>query len=259
MSFTEIVTKGIEKIYTEDLDTLQYYLSLFAKKVRGMENADSLFKARAFFVPHEDYMKDMFGEGCTDPFLDMYTYGGECVWQNYIVLPISNVAGSIVGFVGFEPFEKMKSKDPNERSVGHYYRYSRSSVFNRGKYMYFPPKGFEKAVKDGYILLVDGVFDMWSLDSCGFNAGCLLGSSLSEEVCFQLRFIENVFLLQDNDEAGIKVRERLKKIHPGFKLVTQNIKKDVDDILKTDYAEEYQRKLKEAIINKADLVLRFKP
>lgn len=258
MNFSQIAAEGIKRIYDEDLDTQRYYLDLIAREVRHMPDGDFFFRAKAFFVPNEEYMLKYFGQECTDPMYDIYDFYGGCVWQNYVVFPIQNVAKTIVGFAGFDPFAKERKLAGEQIAEGHY-KYSRASVFNRGDYLYCPPDVFDKGLSDGYIIVVDGIFDMWSLIVAGYNAACLMGSAVTEEIIFQLKFFKHVFFAQDNDAAGLRVANTLKMRHPNCHLLLQNVFKDVDETLQSPYRGQYLKALDEALAAKTDLVLKFKP
>jgi hypothetical protein len=267
MSFSGITKAGIDKIYKEDFATQEHYLNILYKQVRKPKDVEeenfsvpnSLFRAKAFFVPNEEYMANFFGMDAMDPIYDMYDYAGNCTWQNYIVFPIGNVAGTIVGFAGFDPLVKLRKQSTDDKVLDPYYKYSNATVFNRGKYLYCLDGVYEKAVKDGYLVLSDGIFDMLNLTEAGFNAGSGLGSIVGQELLFQLKFIKHLFVAEDNDKAGRELYLYLKDRHPGVHYVRQNQVKDADDIIKSEYGEEYIRELKNAISTNSDLVLRFKP
>jgi hypothetical protein len=78
-------------------------------------------------------------------------------------------------------------------------------------------------------------------------------------VLFQLRFIDTVFVAEDNDQAGRGLYENLKRKHPRVRYIRQNVTKDADDILKSEFEQLYVTRLWEAIKLKQDLVLRAKP
>lgn len=102
------------------------------------------------------------------------------------------------------------------------------SGLSKSKWLYLP-KGlkigsilynYEKAIEfaDEYgldeLILVEGIFDVWAYHEAGVdNAVCVFGSSLSET---QSRMILktglNVTLSFDNDEAGNRCTEKVKKL-----------------------------------------------
>src|SRR5690606_34716446 len=136
MSFHQLAREGINNIYNNDLENQKKFLSIICKTVRGMDNIDPLLKAEAFFVPNPDYIKIYFGPQSLEYDYDLYSWEGVCYWDNYVIFPIKNVVGTIVGFAGFDPINKSKIESNMDVSQQSYYRYSNSSVFNRGKYVY---------------------------------------------------------------------------------------------------------------------------
>jgi hypothetical protein len=258
MSFNRIASEGIRKIYEEDLENQIYFLTEICQTVRNMHDISSLLRAKAFFVRSREFMRDFFGEEITSAEYDVYSWDGICYWDHFIVFPITSVGGSIVGFAGFDMLTKAKQMDGLD-ALTNTYRYSSKSVFNRSKYLYCLDGIYEKAIKDGYLIVVDGIYDMLSFNNWGINSASMLGSSVTESLVFQLLFIKNVYVAGDNDSAGSRLYNDLRKVHKGVRYIRQNRVKDSDDMLKSDYGQVYVKKVLEAINNKEDLSLRLKP
>lgn len=257
MSFSRVMTEGLEKVYKEDIASQTYYMTKIMSELRLREEIAPLLKAQAFFVPNNGYIEKFFGSQAQNMDYDLYVIG-ECVWQNFLVFPIYNVADNIVGLAGWDVMKKSMGDDSSAALLPKY-RYSRSMVFNRGNYIYFLPGYFERAVKEGYVILTDGIFDMLYLSHEDFVVGSLLGSFLTDAVIFMLRFIDTLFVAYDNDEAGRELYEELKAKHPNVKMLRQNSTKDVDDILKSEHKEEYVRRVRHAVTEKVDMTFRIKP
>lgn len=252
-----IARQGIARIYEEDLESQKHFLHTISTVVREMENADLFFQASAFYVPNAEYLALYFGEDARNPEYDFYQWNGYCQWVNTVMFPIKDVVGDIRGFVGFDPHIKaMKREDSTVRE--NHYTYSKKDVFNRGKYLYMPDGVYSKAIEEEYILLVDGVFDMWSLHGCGFNVASLLGSNLSDEVLFQLSFIKNIYVLHDNDSAGLDLYTKLARKLPNVRYIRQNASKDADNIINSPYKEEYISGINKAIRLKVSTTLRLR-
>lgn len=259
MSFKQIISQGIEKIYTEDLDNQMNYMKAITGVIRKREEIAPLLEAKAFVVPNSTYMREYFGPEIQAPAYDVYTWDGICVWENFLVFPIPNVAGVFSGFAGFDPLAKAMSIETGESLGRSKYRYSKSNVFNRSRYLYCLAGVYDKAVKEGYIVLTDGVFDMLYMHFEDIICGAMLGSSLSEEVKFLLSFIDVLYVAEDNDQAGRDLYTKLKSFHPCVKYLRQNVEWDSDDVLKGVHRVEYVRAVKEAIRMKSDMALRIKP
>jgi DNA primase len=69
--------------------------------------------------------------------------------------------------------------------------------------------------------LVEGAFDCLSLFQAGFPAVAMFSSSLSDYQYFLLaRYVDEIILIQDGDEAGRKSAERVKKICDSYYTLT---------------------------------------
>lgn len=119
-------------------------------------------------------------------------------------------------------------------------RYKESSSVLMDKSRYFIcPLGYEKALNDGYLIVVDGFFDSISLAQEGFNSFSILGSNISEKVRFCLSLIKVIYVAYDNDGAGRKLYNRLKAIHPNVHAIVQSKCKDIDAFIK-EYPNEFR-------------------
>lgn len=249
--FHNIINEGIDKIYKEDYEVQSKYISIICEDVRDMK-PDIVFEASGFFVPNNEYMQTFFGPKIMDIDFDCYNHEGYCRWNNQLVLPLYNLNGIIVGLVGFNPQRYLEAKETKDKTQN-YYSYSNKTVFDKGKYLFCLNNVYRRALKEGYLVITDGLFDTLSLAGAGYLSAALLGSSLSEEIIVQLRFINKVILAVDNDSAGLKLAERLSKHLNNLFILKQRHTKDVDDILKTQYRDKYLNQL-DALINKTTSV-----
>lgn len=229
--FDLVVGRGLQKIRNEDGDIQRKYVAGVAQ-ARGMD-ADALWDVGAVFIPNDGYLAAYCGPAVKEYGYDCYGDEGLCKWNNNLVVPITDVAGKVVAIGGFNPFVYLDAKEHGSKSVS-YYKYSNSTVYKKGRYLYSVPGVLEKSIREGYAFLVDGLFDCITLSGLGFNALALLGSFVSPEIIVQLRFIGRIILIADNDTAGIKLYETLKKQLRGLELFKQNIAKDIDDALKSE-------------------------
>lgn len=260
MSFPSLVSKGIERIYSEDLANQKVMLSALCDVVRKRDEIAPLLEAQAFFVPNNEYLVNYFGPAVLDVQYDLYDWDGKCLWDNFLVMPIPNLVGEYCGFVGFDPHSKAEPKEGEHFNPLPKYRYSNSNVFVRSRYIYMLRGVYEKAVRDGYIILSDGNFDMLYLHHEGFNAGSMLGSVVSEEVIFLLSFIEHVFVAEDMDLAGRELFEKIaRRRHRNTHYLRQNIAWDSDDALKGPYRQQYVDFVWDAVTKKQSKAMRFKP
>lgn len=246
-NFHDVISAGIKRIYEEDLTQQEYNLDFICSNARGMPSG-VLKQSGAFFVPNDKYMLEFFGSGVMLPELDCYS-GAECIWNNYLVVPVRDVSDTIVGLAGFNPFMYLEAKETQNWSIT-YYRYTNKSIFHKGRYLFGIPGAFLKAKHDGYCVLLDGFFDTLNSAQNGFNALGVLGSDVTPEIAAQLRFIKKTIVLVDNDEAGLRLFNQLHKYNPKITYCfKQGRVKDADDSFKSDFANEYATQLRDFIEN----------
>lgn len=243
---------GVERIYSEDFETQKHFITTICNEVRKRE-LNILFYMKAFYVPNDYYMINYFGPSIQSVNFDCYDYLGNCKWKYHLVVPIRDVMGSIVGFTGYNPYVDIANKNKKlglELSENDYeltkmarYKESSSVVMDKSKY-FICPLGLEKAINDGYIILVDGFFDSISLANEGFNSISILGSTISEYVLFCLNLVKIVYVAHDNDSAGKKVFNLAKSKHPSVHSIVQSKCKDIDDFIKK-YPNEFRDGMKQ--------------
>lgn len=250
--FSSIIKSGIKRIYTEDIESQKKYIDIIMKNVRNME-PDIVYSSDGFFVPNDDYMKFYFGPEILTPSYDCYQPDGRCNWLTYLVFPMYNLIDEVVGLVGFNAINKLKTNEGEEFWGLNYYRHSSSSLVEKSKYIFMPKGTFLKARRDGYIIITDGVFDMLHANAVGLNAGALLGSYVTEEILAQLTFIDKVYLAWDNDEAGEKLYRYMKRRLPNLRSIRHNKGKDLDDLLKSPYKDQFIELFKNNLKSKIPL------
>lgn len=236
---SEVLEKGFTKVYEEDMESQINYITTIAKDVRGMEPA-SIFDMNGVFIPNAEYMRYYWGPKILEPRYDCYRGIEECNWSNCVIFPIRDILDNIVGIVAFNPINKLMSKENNELKLNAY-RHSSKTVFNKGLY-FFTKKGvLKRAIEEGYLIIIDGVFD--SINCCGNDllAASTLGSSLSKEQKAILSFIETIYVASDNDEAGLSLARQIKSGHKDVRVMKFNKFKDADNILNSEHKDEFLR------------------
>ena len=240
--FNMVMQEGMKRVWELDCKEQSSFLNIVAE-ARG-STAEPLKKVGAFFVPNHEYMALRFGDVVRDWEFDCY-YGEECKWTGHLVVPVWGVGG-IVALAGFNPFQYVGNRESGDWSTP-YYKYSASRVFKKGRFVWAAEGGVEKAIKDGYVFVVDGLFDAISLLGEGFNAWALMDSSITQERVILMRFVKRVILIADNDAAGVKVWEQLRKRVHCLELWKQNKTKDVDELLKSPFRSQTIKQLKEVV------------
>lgn len=234
MELNEVYENGYAKIQREcGMNQLSFLKVIAEARKMPVEWLNGL---GSFFVPNDKFMLDYFGDEIL--MYDCYR-GNECIWNNALVFPIRGCDGKVAGFGGFYPFDYL-----DETKERNYYGYSSSSVFKKGRYLYFPRKDLMTAIDDKYLILVDGLFDAVTLSAYDFDVAALMGSSPTQEILMQLRFVKNVVIAADNDEAGILLFNKIKKCLKGTTIFIQTRNKDIDGALKGEYSGQVLSDLK---------------
>ncbi len=124
------------------------------------------------------------------------------IFRGRVIAPISDMRGKIVGFGG-----RAMVKD----AIPKYINSPESPVFTKRSVLYGVDKARKEIVDKNEAIIVEGYFDLISLHSAGIkNAVATLGTSVTEEQVSRLRnYTENITLMLDGDEAGIKSALRL--------------------------------------------------
>lgn len=243
--FSRIMEEGFRKVWGEDRESQVNFLTTIAKDVRNMD-VNILINAGGIFIPNNEYMIHFFGAKILEPRYDCYSNFGNCHWNNNIIFPVRDILDRIVAISGFNPINKLMSQQEKDVTINAY-RTSNKDVFDKGLHLFANKGILKKAMEDGYIIITDGVFDMLSLGAEGFNTAALLGSSLSEEHITYLKFIDKVYLAEDNDKAGSQLGRYMKKRLPNFARIKFTNFKDVDDILKSEHRKQFLEELKEGM------------
>ena len=122
-------------------------------------------------------------------------------FRNRVMFPIINTSGKVIGFGGraIAPGDSPKYLNSPE-----------SSVFKKKNNLYSLNFARQAAMKDGFIILVEGYMDVISLFQSGVeNAVASLGTALTENQAKMLhRYTGDVVLSYDADQAGRKAAMR---------------------------------------------------
>lgn len=247
MALSSVVKELFDRIYSEDFEAQKNFIDYICQCVRNMDSG-ILYKAKAIFIPNNEYLVEMGGVHVLDESNGLYEHG-ECIWISNIVFPFFDLNGDIVGFGGFNPEIYLRVHETNDWT-SNYYRYSSKNIMQKGKYLYMLPGTFEKAYNDGYLCVTDGLFDTLHLEHFGYNSCALSGSSLTIEMLAQLRVIKKIVIMSDNDSAGLKLEERMKKYLHNCVYFHQGVTKDVDAILKTEHKDKFLQALDDCIKSK---------
>ena len=130
-------------------------------------------------------------------------------YKGRIIFPILNLSGKPIGF-GARTLKK-------DDKAAKYFNSPESEIYSKSKVLYGLHVAKKSIVTDGCIL-VEGYMDVLQLYQAGIhNVVSSSGTSLTEDqIKLIKRFTENITILYDGDQAGIKAAIR------GMELVLQN-------------------------------------
>ncbi len=229
-TLNELYNRLVDAVYEDDTKSQCYYLSMIESH-RHIP-VDYLMRRGALFIPNNEYIRHYLGSDANTYGAGLYD-GDYCQWALFMLLPITDLVGDVVGLVGWDA--QNKNKELTEGQLGlPMYKVSSKLVFPREKYFLTDVDLLKRQFDKRAIFIVDGVFDSVALNYRGIPAISLLGSMVSKEVLYFLRWYKHVYTIQDNDEAGTKLYLRLKKALPRVCRVFQNRTKDIEELLRGD-------------------------
>lgn len=228
--FNEMYQRMISQIRDEDLYEQQQYLSIVEEQ-RHI-SVEYLLKLGCFFVPNNEYIRYHIGEMANN-----YSFGwyidNECLWNNFVILPVYDLLGSVVGVTGWDAYNKYLEVSEGKEGL-RMYRHSSANVFTKEKYFFCDPTVLHNTFASRTVFICDGVFDAVALNYRGIPAIALLGSTFSKENLFFLRWYKNIYVCADNDTAGLELYAKLAKSVSGVYRVMQNKTKDIEELLRSD-------------------------
>lgn len=151
-----------------------------------------------------------------------------------VMFPIHNLGGRVIGFGG-----RRLSEDVDAPK---YFNSPESPVFRKREFLYGLPQARRAVRESGRCLLMEGYTDVLRCHQEGFeHAVATLGTALTEEhVTVLKRYTEEVVLVYDGDEAGIRAARRGGRValEGGLEasVVLLPAGRDPDDLLREDPA-----------------------
>lgn len=230
VTLNEAYTELTSRVYEDDLSSQRYYLSLIEEQ-RNI-SVEYLINRGCLFIPNNDYIHHYIGAQADSYWLEMYR-DNQCIWTLYVTIPIQDLAGDVVGLVGWDVQNKFKQISEGDQGLP-MYRTASKHVFAKEKYFLTDVELLRDTFEQRTIFVVDGVFDSIALNYRGIPAIALLGSMFSREVLYFLRWFSRVFVVTDNDDAGVKLYQRLRGALPNVYRVTQNKGKDIEELVRKE-------------------------
>ena len=160
---------------------------------------------------------------------------------NRVIFPIMDVNNRVIGFGG----RVMGDGKPK------YLNSPETKIFDKSRNLY--GLNVARTTRKNYMLLCEGYMDVISMHQAGFtNAVASLGTALtSGHASLLKRYTQEVLLLYDSDEAGIRAALRaipiLKEVGLNSRVVSLKPYKDPDEFIKNEGAEAFEERLGQAM------------
>lgn len=209
----EIQLALLEELFRSTRNIPEEFIKTYTEYCRGMG---------MFFVIDDKYMKKYFSPQIVEPKYGLYQEFKYCTLYERLAIPLRWLDGEIFGFCGYSITGDEDTK----------YLYPPKRVFNKDRFLFIEREEMVKAITDGYIFIVDGIFDKISLTVQGYNAVCLGSSYLTLFHREALNTIKHKIIVPDNDSAGKSLSKMGKRYLRNCITLTQSKEWDIDDYLK---------------------------
>ena len=159
---------------------------------------------------------------------------------NRVIFPIMDVNNRVIGFGG----RVMGDAKPK------YLNSPETKIFDKSRNLY--GLNIARTTRQKYLILCEGYMDVIAMHQAGFNnAVASLGTALtSGHASLLKRYTQEVLLLYDSDEAGIRAALRgipiLREAGVNSRVVSLKPYKDPDEFIKNMGPEAFEKRLDEA-------------
>ena len=166
--------------------------------------------------------------------------GSRDKFWNRVMFPILDVNNRLIGFGG----RVMGEGEPK------YLNSPETKLFDKSRNLY--GLNFARTSRAGYMLVCEGYMDVISMHQAGFNnAVASLGTALTSlQAGLMKRYTDEVLVIYDSDEAGVKAALRAIPMLKGVGLTTRVVNlrpyKDPDEFIQHEGCEAFEKRLEEA-------------
>ena len=197
--------------------------------------SDDLYK----FLKSKNYSDELLRESGlfnTDERHGMY----DKFW-NRVIFPIMDVNNRVIGFGG----RVMGEGKPK------YLNSPETKIFDKSRNLY--GLNIARTTRKNYLILCEGYIDVIAMHQAGFtNAVASLGTALtSGHASLLKRYTQEVLLLYDSDEAGIRAALRgipiLREAGVNSRVVSLKPYKDPDEFIRNEGPEAFENRLNQAM------------
>lgn len=195
----------------------------------------------------DDLYRYMKSEGYSDAVLKesgLFTMSEKGVhdkFWNRVMYPIMDINNKVIGFGG----RVMGEGEPK------YLNSPETMLFDKSRNLY--GLNIARSCKKNHLIICEGYMDVIALHQAGFNeAVASLGTALTTGHANLLkRYTSEILLTYDSDGAGVKAALRaipiLKSVGLRIKVINMRPYKDPDEFIKALGADEFQKRIDEAI------------
>ena len=219
LTYTQTNDSNDFKVYEDKINLINnYFLEIMKSdkskdakeylKERKYDNSD-IEKFSISFVTKDEESFNKFckkNEITTDDLrrLGFISSNGNMLFKNRIMFPILSFRNNIIAFGG----RTIDDFGPK------YLNSSDSVLYKKNRNLYFTNDFITSTKKKGYAIIVEGYFDVLSLNKLGYpNAASPSGTALTyQQLESVLKYTSKILICFDNDEAGLKATERVLEI-----------------------------------------------
>jgi DNA primase catalytic core len=160
-----------------------------------------------------------------------------------IIMPFKDTYGSIVAIVGRT---LLSEEDRKMKKIPKY----KNTKFTKGNYLFGLYENKKEIINKDSVYIVEGQFDVIKANEKGLKNIVALGNNNITPYQFSVitRYTNNIFLLLDNDEAGMKGRKSIVDKYSGFANIRNfylsDQYKDIDEFFSSNELSDLTLKIK---------------
>ena len=219
LTYTQTSDNSDFKVYQEKIDLINnYFLDTMKSNIskdakaylqkRKYDNID-IEKYSISFISKDEESFNKFcktNEITKDDLqrLGFISSNGNMLFKNRIMFPILSFRSNIIAFGG----RAIDDFGPK------YLNSSDSVLYKKNRNLYFTNEFITATKKKGYAFIVEGYFDVLSLNKLGYaNSASPSGTALTYQQLESVsKYTSKILICFDNDEAGLKATERVLEI-----------------------------------------------
>ena len=219
LTYTQTSDNSDFKVYQEKIDLINNYFLETMKSNISKDAKAYLQKRKYDNVDIEKYSisfiskdEESFNKFCkTNEItkedlkrLGFISSNGNMLFKNRIMFPILSFRNNIIAFGG----RAIDDFGPK------YLNSSDSVLYKKNRNLYFTNEFITATKKKGYAFIVEGYFDVLSLNKLGYaNSASPSGTALTYQQLESVsKYTSKILICFDNDEAGLKATERVLEI-----------------------------------------------